>query len=284
MAAIPTVLPEVNAAAFYRMLRSIWDAQPSLAGARALIALLAKMVEQCNKFAAQLNKDRFQRAALRTWHDDLRRAVGRLDAFADAATQAFMATQPETIDRISMLASGVVGPILNGVYPVGFADAQACLDAGGVPSIGCDIAKSLGLPCGEGLGGCNEREILLRRGLKHRADGTWKGMGEAFEVASLWNRIVAAWAADAQVSGEVVIGPGLLTDSLRDWMSQVQADLSTSAPGEAPTTFDKIGGAIDKAKETVGDIVKAATAGLRIAVYAGVGAVVVIGAYLLLRK
>lgn len=239
------VVPEVNAAAWVKMLRAVWTAKPSLAGARAVLRMCTNMLAQANVYAGELSGDHFTRATLKTWHADFDRAVARLGLAADGTSIAFaQAPDPESVDRISLLTAHTMGPVLDGVYPIGY---------------------------------CGDAKDEQCKGLVKRDDGTWKGMGVAFDVASLWNRIVNVWAVDKEQQDG-----GLLPNVLRDWLSQAETQLSESAPGEPETTYDAVAGALESAKNKVKDIAKAI--GTRIVIYAAVGVGVVLGAYLLLRK
>ena len=245
---------EVNAAAWVSMLRAVWNARPSLAGARAVLSMCTNMLGTMNAAAGELSDDHFTRSAMKSWHEDFDIAVARLNLAADGTSLAFVSTQPSSIERIVVLTAHAMGPVLDGQYPIAYADAAACMDAGGE--------------------GCSEREILLRKGLTKRADGTFKGMGVAFDIASLWNRLAAArTSADLQ--------SGLVPDFVAEWLTQAEHQLSEAAPGEAPTVYDDVGAALEAAKQKVADVGRAI--GTKLLVGLGIGLAVVLGGYLLFR-
>lgn len=203
------------------MLRTFWTAQPSAAGAFALVRMCANIMGAASDFRHDIYGDVAVRRAERQAAEAMTIVLLRLDQYARQIQRAVHLTQPGSVDRISMLTANVIGPILDGIYPPEYP---------------------------EGV----EDEALaeaMRARLTPTADGRWKGLGDAATSARVFNAFSRAWLMEKKHASET-----WLPDSLRDWLSQVERDLEPSVPGEEPTTYDKVNGALEAAKDLVVDV------------------------------
>lgn len=238
--------PLINAAAWRDMLRGIWNAVPTASSAIAIERLVTHMAQSALALVGGIEGDIFLRRSLAGWREDLSSLFDRLEWYARETQRAVAETPPNidadtgegfvfvpSPDRVSQLTANVIGPILNGHFPVDFpATVQ--------PGISEDAPELV---------------ASMRRGLTEQADGRWHGQPDAFVAVSLWNRAVEALVVDVE-QGQADLP--FLPDVLREWVSQAEVDLQQSAPGEPKTTADTVVEALEAIKDKALEIAKGA--------------------------
>lgn len=238
--AVVAKTPQINAAAWRNMLLGIWNASPSAMSATAIVRLVQSMLQSALAMHGQIQGDIFIQRSLEPTFTDMRSLQDRLEWYTQRIQEAVNKTPPAvlvngklvpSIDRVSMLGANVIGPILNGRFPVDF---PAVVMPGPFE-------------------GTEELVESMRRGLTEETDGTWRGLPDAVLAVSAWNRIVEAWAVDVAQQDE-----GYFINLIRQWIVATQVDLQQSAPGEPATTADAVVEVLELIKDKAGEVLKAA--------------------------
>ncbi len=233
---------QINVAVWHNDLRDVYNAAKTGAGAVAVLEVINLQLAQAAGWVADVTDDVFIEKSLANWREDYAAAQARLGVLVTELRRII--DSADTLSNKALAIHNFIArPVLDGIYPKDL------------------VAKF---------------PTLGKRGLTLQPGGTWKGQGDAYWSATLWNQAVIAGDINRK------LGSDWATNAIRGTLTKVAEQLATSAPGEDPTAADAVIKALQKVADAPGDIFRAVT-GLSPIVVAGAAAVVLVLAVILTR-
>lgn len=210
---------QINVAVWHNDLRDVYNSAKRGAGAVAVLEVINLQLAQAAEWTADITDDVFIEKALTSWREDHAAAQARLTVLVAELATIIGSDDTESV-KVLRIYNFIARPTLDGIYP---RELVAKFDAVG------------------------------RRGLVLQPGGSWKGQGDAYWSATLWNQAVIAGDINRK------LGSDWATNAIRGTLTKVAEQLATSAPGEDPTAADAAIKALQKIADAPGDLFRLVT-------------------------